>query len=105
MNEDLFDLPTYKLVRRNDPSTSYEAAKSINPSKMQKSVLECLLENGPAIYDEVLVWAREMHGIESSSSVSSRFNELQKRGLIELTGEKRKGRSGRQQREWRACNV
>ena len=102
MNEDLFDLPAYKLVRRNDPSTSYEAAQSIDPTKMQKVVLECLRETGPAIYDEVLVWARSMYGIESSSSVSSRFNELQKKGLIELTGQKRKGRSGRQQREWRA---
>ena len=102
MNEDLFDTPAYKLARRYDPSTSYEAAKSIDPSKMQKVVLECLRKTGPAIYDEVLVWARKMYGIQSSSSVSSRFNELQKKGLIELTGQKRKGRSGRQQREWRA---
>ena len=101
MNEDLFELPAYKLVRRNDPSTSYEAAKSIDPSKMQTVVLECLREKGPAIYDEVLLWARRVYAIESSSSISSRFNELQKKGLIELTGEKRKGRSNRQQREWR----
>ncbi len=75
MNEDLFDLPAYKLVRRNDPSTSYEAAKSIDPTKMQKVVLECLRENGPSIYDEVLGWARlEMasshHHLSAAGSMS-----------------------------------
>ena len=43
MNDDLFDIPAYKLVRRNDPSTSYEAAESIDPTKMQKIVLEGIM--------------------------------------------------------------
>ena len=102
MNEDLFDLPAYKLVRRNDPSTSYEAAQSINPTRMQQIVLTAIKTLEPCIYDDVLKWFEAHHEVYASSTISSRFNELQKKGLIELTGEKRKGRSGRQQREWRA---
>lgn len=102
MNEDLFDLPAYKLVRRNDPSTSYEAAQSINPTRMQQIVLTAIKTLGPCIYDDVLKWVDTHYEVYASSTISSRFNELQKKGLIELTGEKRKGRSGRQQREWRA---
>ena len=103
MNEDLFEIPAYKLVRRNDPSTSHEAAESINPTKMQQIVLDAIKIIGPCIHDEVWEWVQIEHPyITSSSSVSSRFNELQKKGLIELTGEKRKGWSSRKQREWKA---
>lgn len=102
MNDDLFETEAYKLVRRNDPSTSYEAAQSIDPTRMQHIVLTAIKTLGPCIHDEVWQWVqRNYTHITSNSSVSSRFNELQKKGMIELTGEKRKGRSGRQQREWR----
>ena len=103
MNEDLFEIPAYKLVRRNDPSTSYEAAESIDPTKMQQIVLDAIKSIGPCIHDEVWKYVQITHpNITSNSSVSSRFNELEKKGLIELTGEKRKGRSNRKQRDWRA---
>lgn len=102
MNDDLFETEAYKLVRRNDPSTSYEAAQSIDPTKMQNIVLQGITATQPCIHDEVWQWVqRNYPHITSNSSVSSRFNELQKKGIIELTGEKRKGRSSRQQREWR----
>jgi Mn-dependent DtxR family transcriptional regulator len=42
-----------------------------------------------------------MNGYISSSSVSSRFSELERKGLIEYTGETRKGRSKRNQRVMR----
>ena len=106
---DLFDrmgidqppIPTH-LYRANDPITSIEAAESFEPTKVQKMVLVAIKALGPCIYNEVLDYCENKYGRMSSSTVSSRFNELEKKGLIEFTGEKRVGRSGRQQRVMRA---
>lgn len=106
---DLFDrmgidqppIPTH-LYRANDPITSIEAAESFEPTKVQKMVLDAIRTLGDCIYIEVLNYCEIKYGRMSSSTVSSRFNELEKKGLIEFTGEKRVGRSGRQQRVMRA---
>lgn len=88
------------LARANDPITSLDAAASFNPTKMQGKVLEAIRHLGPCIYDDVLIYCEGKHGIRSSSSVSSRFNELEKKGLIVNTGTTKPGRSGKQQRVW-----
>ena len=102
---DLFDrmgidqppMPTH-LYRANDPITSIQAAESFEPTKVQKMVLDAVKELQPCISNQVLEYCENKHGRMSSSTVTSRFNELEKKGLIEFTGEKLPGRSGRQQR-------
>ena len=86
------------LYRANDPITSIEAAESFEPTKVQKMVLDAIKELQPCISNQGLEYCEDKHGRMSSSTVTSRFNELEKKGLIEFTGEKLPGRSGRQQR-------
>ncbi len=93
------------LYRTNDPITSIEAAESFEPTKVQKMVLDAVKELQPCIYIDVLDYCENKYGRMSSSTISSRFNELEKKGLIEFTGEKLPGRSGRQQRVMIATNV
>ena len=97
-------MPTH-LYRANDPITSIEAAESFEPTKVQKMVLDAIKEIQPCISNEVLEYCEDKYGRMSSSTVTSRFNELEKKGLIEFTGEKMPGRSGRQQRAMIATNV
>ena len=104
MGLDQPSMPTH-LYRANDPITSIEAAESFEPTKVQKMVLDAIKELQPCISNEVLEYCEDKHGRMSSSTVTSRFNELEKKGLIEFTGEKLPGRSGRQQRVMIATNV
>ena len=39
---DLFGTETYKLVRRESPPTSYEAADSIDSTKLEKLVFDTI---------------------------------------------------------------
>ena len=39
---DLFDTPAYKLVRRDDPDTSHDAAESLPVSDMEKIVADTI---------------------------------------------------------------
>ena len=89
----------YKLVRKNAPETSVEAAKSIDTTMMEEVVLEEIkrFPNG-CIADQVL---NELPAY-AYSSVTARFSALAKKGLIEYTGEKRPGRSRRNQRVMKA---
>ena len=93
------------LYRANDPITSIEAAESFEPTKVQKMVLDAVKELQPCIYIDVLDYCENKYGRMSSSTVSSRFNELEKKGLIAFTGEKLPGRSGRRQRVMIATNA
>ena len=84
-------------------NTSKEAYKSIEPilNNLQAKVFKimCKYKKG-CIADQVLMQI-SMNGFISSSSVSSRFIELERKGMIEYTDEKRKGRSKRNQRVMR----
>lgn len=83
--------------------TSKEAYISIQPvlGDLQTKVLSIIgkYKNG-CIGDQVLK-IMSMNGYISSSSVTGRFSELERKGLIEYTDEKRKGRSKRNQRVMR----
>ena len=84
-------------------NTSKEAYTSIKPvlSNLQAQIYKIIgkYKRG-CIYDQVLM-QMSMNGYISSSSVSSRFSELERKGLIEYTDETRKGRSKRNQRVMR----
>lgn len=95
----LFGTDPRKLFRKESPDTSVEAACSVDTTRMEQLVYEKICEYGEegCIADDLL---RDLFGYPYSS-VTARFRALLDKGFIELTGEKRKGRSGRPQRVMR----
>jgi hypothetical protein len=93
-----FGTPVHRLVRRDDPATSYEAAEKIDTTKMERMVLDAIkrFPNG-CISDEVVA----EFPFFPYSSVTARFKGLYEKGHIEIIGV-RKGKSGRNQRIMRA---
>ena len=108
------DTQTEQLYRANAPITSIEAAESIDVTHLEKIVLDAVKyytrEAASATYngcisDDVRLRCKDKHGIDSYSSVTARFASLERKGLIEYTGEKQPGLSGRKQRVMIATNV
>ena len=95
MVSDLFDTPAYKLVRRDAPAPSHDAAESINATEMESVVADAIWFFGAAgcISDQVLK-ALPQHGY---STVTARYKQLKEKGFIKVDGTKRKGVSGRGQ--------
>lgn len=107
--DDLFAVPAFgthpkKLARRDDPATSKAAAHATNTGRWESRVLEAIKHFGRAgcIQDDVLDRLHDLHGRLPYSTVTARFKALSEKGLIEYTGESRKGVSGRQSRVRRA---
>lgn len=105
---DLFERPLSKyaptteaktLVRRTDPTTSVEAACSVDATKLEREVCDAIATFGPAgcISDEVCAALPHL----SVVTVTPRFKKLVEKNLIAIIG-KRKGRSGRNQQVMRA---
>jgi len=92
-------LDLFPRVRKEDPITSFEAADSIKEvsAKHYKIILECLQSNGALGKDGIAL----ITGLESNQ-VARRLNEMKVLGLIQLTGNKVKSNSGRNEREWKA---
>ena len=92
--ERFFGTQAFKLVRKEDPTTSHQAAESIDTTKMEQMVYEAIrgFPDG-CISDQVL----EMFPQYPYSSITARYKALLEKGLIEITGTK-VGRSGRKQR-------
>jgi len=94
MQADLF-----ARARVTDPTTSKEAAKSVNEFSSQhyKIIVACLKKYGSLGKDGI--W--ELVELDKQQ-VARRLHELQRAGLIELTGKEVLSASGRKEREWRA---
>lgn len=92
----IFGTSFCKLVRRNDPDTSQVAAVLVNSSELEEMVYHTIKSFGVigCIQDDVLT----CHRSYPYSSITARFKALLDKGLIQDTGERRKGRSGRSQR-------
>ena len=92
---DLFDTPAYKLVRREDPATSHDAAESIDATAMERVVADAIWEFGAAgaIADEVCN-ALPRHAY---NTITPRFKPLKDKGIIITDGTRRKAKSGRGQ--------
>lgn len=103
--QDLFAVPNFgtnprKLVRRNDPDTSHQAAGAVDTTRLEQMVYEAIKgfgRNG-CISDQIL----SQFSSYPYSSVTARYRALMDKGLIEDTGERMPGRSGRSQRVMRA---
>ncbi len=84
-----------KLVRRKDPQTSQDAAKSVNTSNMEQIVYEVIAKYPQGcIQDEVLAQLVSY----PYSTVTARFRALLDKGYIIDTGLTRPGKSGKKQR-------
>ena len=89
-----FGTPAFKLARKEDPTTSHQAAQAVDTIKMEQIVYEAIkgFPEG-CISDEVL----EMFPEYPYSSITARYRALLDKDLIEITGT-RIGRSGKKQR-------
>ena len=96
--ERFFGTEPFKLVRKEDPITSHEAAQGVDTTKLEQIVYEAIkgFPDG-CISDEVLEALPE----HRYSSVTPRYRALLDKGFIEITGT-RVGRSGKQQRVMKA---
>ena len=93
----IFKMPEFPRVRASDPETSFQAAESIKPvaPKHYSIILDCLQEHGALGKDGISA----MTNLDSNQ-VARRLNEMNKLGLIKLTGKTVKSNSGREEREW-----
>jgi hypothetical protein len=91
----LFGSDPKTLVRSNDPDTSQAAAASVNSTQLEQMVYEaiCTYPEG-CISDQLL---DRFKGFPYSS-ITARYRALLDKGFIEDTGERRKGRSNKNQR-------
>ena len=96
--EKFFGSPAFRLVRKEDPITSHEAAQGVDTTKLEQIVYEAIkgFPNG-CISDEVL----EALPNYRYSSITPRYRALLDKGFIEITGTK-DGRSGKKQRVMKA---
>lgn len=99
LKKDIFGTAPVKLARRDGPSTSHEAAQSIDSAKLESMVYEAIKKHGMAgcISDEV----QAMYPHLPYSSVTARYKALLDKGFIEIIGTRR-CKSGRNQRVMRA---
>ena len=87
---------TRALARHDSPDTSKAAASLVSLTKLEAMVLDAIASYGPpgCISDEI----RRKYPTIPYSSITARFAALMDRGLIEDTGQRRKGGSSRMQR-------
>ena len=95
LGKTIFPTPDFKLVRRGDPSTSHDAAASIDATGMELVVLNEIRKFGTTgcISDQICA-ALSQHRY---STVTARYKQLKEKGLIIVDGTKVKASSGRQQ--------
>ena len=92
--ERFFGSPAFKLVRREDPTTSHQAAQVVDTTKLESLVYEAIKSHPDGcISDEILA----MYPNYPYSSITARYRALLDKGFIEVTGVKR-GKFGRNQR-------
>ena len=94
-----FGTPAFKLVRKEDPTTSHQAAQGVDSAKIENMVYEAIkgFPNG-CISDDLLA----MFPQYPYSSITARYRSLLNKGYIEITGT-RTGKSGRKQRVMKVC--
>jgi hypothetical protein len=99
--ERFFGTPAFKLARREDPTTSHQAAQAVDTTKLETLVYEAIksFPDG-CISDEILA----MYPNYPYSSITARYRALLDKGFIEVSGVKR-GKFGRNQRIMKAKNA
>jgi hypothetical protein len=89
----------FPRARKVDPTTSHQAAESIKEVAPlhTKTIHQALVERGPMGKDQIALWTKL-----DGNQIARRLPEMQKLGLVELTGNTVQSFAGRQEREWRA---
>ena len=96
--ERFFGTEPFKLVRKEDPTTSHQAAQAVDSTKLEQMVYEAIKSHPDGcISDEIL----EMYPNYPYSSITARYRALLDKGFIEVTGVRR-GKFGRNQRVMKA---
>ena len=96
--ERFFGTPAFKLARREDPTTSHQAAQAVDTTNLERMVYEAIKSHPDGcISDDIL----GMFPNYPYSSITARYKSLLDKGFIEVTGVKR-GKFGRNQRIMRA---
>jgi predicted transcriptional regulator len=92
---DLFDTPAFKLVRRDDPDTSHDAAESLPVNDMERIVADTIAKFGAtgAISDQIVDALPHLR----YSTITARYKQLKEKGIICVDDRKQKAESGRQQ--------
>lgn len=85
---------TEAYARHTDPDTSHAAA-TMDPTRLEAEVLEVIKRYPRGCIADDVVDALPHY---RQHSITPRFKPLEKKGLIEYTGELRKAVSGRNQR-------
>ncbi len=93
----MFDAPP--LARRTDPATSHQAAAAARElqSLHRDVIVACLRRHGPMGKDGIAARTR-LDGV----AVARRLTEMQRLGLVRLTGGTVQSTAGRAEREWEA---
>lgn len=91
----LFSGAPTAFARTTDPETSREAARALDPTDLERRVLDAIRTLGGATIHEVA----EITGLPEVS-VSPRFRPLASKGLIEESGAWRRNPSGRRAIVW-----
>jgi predicted transcriptional regulator len=93
---------TFPRARNSNPLTSFQAADSAKElaNKHGLLIVDCLQRFGARGKDGIA----ELTGLDGNQ-VARRLPELAKIGLVELTGQVTKSKSGRAEREWRFVPV
>jgi len=96
--ERFFGTEPFKLVRKEDPTTSHQSAQAVDTTKLESLVYEAIKSHPEGcISDEIL----QMYPNYPYSSITARYRALLDKDLIEVTGVKR-GKFGRNQRVMKA---
>ena len=97
--EKFFGSPPFKMVRKEDPDTSKDAAEKVDSTKLEQLVYEVIAKYPNGCIAEEVMSHFPNHGIQT---ISPRYAPLIRKGFIEDTGERRKSITGRSQRVMKA---
>lgn len=87
------------FARKTDPETSKEAAKTVDVTNLEQIVLDVIKRYPQGCISQDVESELDQY---RSSSITPRYRQLIKKGLVIDTGKKRPGFSGRNQRVMRA---
>jgi hypothetical protein len=100
MTNKYFGTDPHLLTRTDDPDTSHEAGEGVDTTRLEEMVYNAIYSYGDegCHADQLLA---KFNGFPYSS-ITARFAALERKSHIYYRGDKRKGRSGRNQRVMRA---
>ena len=93
--ERFFGTEPFKMVRKDDPDTSMDAAEKVDSTTLERQVYEVIAKHPDGCIAEEVMSHFPNHGVQT---ISPRFAPLLRKGLIEDTGERRKASTGHSQR-------